>query len=276
MNTDRFSKTLTSADANNIVLLLSLPQELAYYEQFKAENIVEHAIILEDLHVKVGLFNLLEAGWEETNALASDAAVQAARAKIMTEGQKIYLEILTAKGNGPWEVGGEEILQNKNSIEQPWTLMPLFSTNATALLGENLKIGVRIANRAQGVGGGLKGSDYLRIFGSWRKVTTITKKKDDDEETLAARVVSVSSLLPNTPFELVPARINQTRRGLIIYNSSDSVAVISYGTAVSSSVYSAKINPDGYFEDSTLGWQGAYWALSQAQVTLNVTEVLAT
>ena len=196
MSTSRFSKSLTSVSANNIVTLLDLPQELSYYEQFKADNIVDHSIILEDLQCKVGLFSLLEADWPDVNALASESAVEAARAKILKEGQKIYLELYIAQGNGPWELQGEEILQNKNGLEQPWALMaPWFSTNETALLGEDLKIGVKIANKAQGVGG-LKGSDYLRIFGTWRKQTRIElKKKDDGVEALNYRIVALETLL---------------------------------------------------------------------------------
>ncbi|MEG4861232.1 hypothetical protein QUB75_27020 [Microcoleus sp. K1-B6] len=196
MSTARFSKSLTNVSANNIVTLLDLTQELAYYEQFKADNIVDHSIVLEDLQCKVGLFSLLEADWPNENALASESAMEAARAKILKEGQKIYLELYIAKGNGPWELQGEEILQNKNGLEQPWALMaPWFSTNETALLGEDLKIGVKVANKAQGVGG-LKGTDYLRIFGTWRKQTKIeSKKKDDGIEALHDRISALETLL---------------------------------------------------------------------------------
>ncbi len=190
-NSGTFIRSLIPADSNNIVTLIDFNQVLAPYQEFTIENIVEHSIILEDLQCKVGLFSLLEAGWPQVNALASESEVEAEQAKIKKEGQKIYLGIYHAYGNGPWVKKGEEILQNKNSLEQPWALMaPFFSTNETALLDEDLKIGVRVEAKAQG-SGGLKGSDYLSIFGSWRKATNIRKKKDDGIEALNARIASL-------------------------------------------------------------------------------------
>ena len=188
-NTGTFITTLLPLDANNIVSILDFNQILTPYKEFEIDCIVEHEIILEDFQVKVGLFSLLEAGWIEVNtSLASDSAIQAADAKIKKEGQKIYLGIYHAYGNGAWVKKGEEILQNKNSLEQPWALMaPLFSTNTTALLDEDLKVGVKVEPKAQGVGG-LKGSDYLTLFGSWRKQTSIRKKKDDGIEALKSQV----------------------------------------------------------------------------------------
>lgn len=189
-----FLRSLLSADANNIVTIVDFNQILSPYKEFEIDYIVSHAIILEDFQVKCGLFSLLEADWPQTNALASESSTEAEQARIKKEGQKIYLDIFHAYGNGPWIQKAEEILQNKNSLEQGWALMaPAFSTNETALIDEDLKIGVRVASRAQGVGG-LKGNDYLRVFGSWRKVTNFRKKKDDNE-ALADRISALESLL---------------------------------------------------------------------------------
>lgn len=191
MNSDWFAVTLRPADANNIVLLLDFNQILSVYEPFKTDNIVEHTIALEDLHAKIGLFSLLESGMppnDINNALASEAADAAAWAKINREGQKVYLELYVAKGNGPWILRGEEILQNRNSIEQPWSLMRLLGSNPATLMGESIKIGVKIASKAQGVGG-LKGNDYIHLSGTWRKNTVIEpKKKDDSIEALNNRI----------------------------------------------------------------------------------------
>jgi len=188
-NSATFVRRITAADSNNIILLLDFNQILAVYQEFAADNIVEHTILLEDFQCKVGLFSLLEAGWpDKVTALSSESDQEAAQAKIKKEGQKVYLGVYHAYGNGPWIQKGEEILQNKNSLEQPWALMaPFFSTNETALLDEDLKIGVRVEPKAQGIGG-LKGTDYLSIFGSWRKKTSICKKKDDGIEALQAQI----------------------------------------------------------------------------------------
>lgn len=189
-----FLRSLLPADANNIVTIVDFNQILSPYKEFEIDYIVSHAIVLEDFQVKCGLFSLLEADWPKTNALASESLTEAEQARIKKEGQKIYLDIFHAYGNGPWIPKAEEILQNKNSLEQAWALMaPAFSTNETALIDEDLKIGVRVSSKAQGVGG-LKGNDYLRIFGSWRKVTNFRKKKDDNE-ALADRISALESLL---------------------------------------------------------------------------------
>jgi hypothetical protein len=203
-NSGTFIKSLQPADANNIVLLIDFNQILAPYQEYAVDNIIEHTIILEDLQAKVGLFSLLEAGWEDTNALASRSAEEAALAKIKKEGQKVFLGIYHAYGNGPWIKKGEEILQNKNSLEQPWALMaPFFSTNVTALLDEDLKIGVKIESKAQGVGG-LKATDYITIFGSWRKNTAILRKKKDDTEAVWAAIEALELALAGRLTE-VPA-----------------------------------------------------------------------
>lgn len=187
-NSGRYSITLSAANANNIVMLLDFTQILSQYESFKIDDIVEHTIAIEDLHARVGLFSLLEASWPNTTALASEAEQEAARAKILKEGQKVYLELYIAQGNGPWKLEAEEVLQNKNGLEQPWSLMGLIGSNLTALLGEDIKLGFKIASRAQGIGG-LKGSDYVRISGTWRKNTNIEpKKKEDGIEALHDRI----------------------------------------------------------------------------------------
>lgn len=190
-----FVRPILPVDANNIVTIVDFNQILMPYREFEIDWIVSHAIILEDFQVKCGLFSLLEADWEQTNALASESSIQAEQARIKKDGQKIYLKIFHAYGNGPWIEKAEEILQNKNSLEQPWALMaPAFSTNETALIDEDLKIGVQVSSKAQGVGG-LKGNDYLRIFGSWRKVTNFRKKKDDGVEALQSRIAALETLL---------------------------------------------------------------------------------
>ena len=191
-NSGTFIRTLAPADGNTIVTLVDFNQILMPYQQFVADNIVEHSIVLEDLQAKVGLFSLLEAPWpDDVNALSSEAAQQASYDKIKKEGQKVFLEIFHAYGNGPWISKGEEILQNKNSLEQPWALMsPFFSTNETAIIDEDLKIGVRVVNKSQG-SGGLKSNDYIKIFGAWRKQTNIRKKKEEDLEVLWAELESL-------------------------------------------------------------------------------------
>jgi hypothetical protein len=275
-NSGTFIRRILPADANDIVLVADWNQILLPYKECELDFIVEHTIILEDFQAKIGLFSLLEAPWANTNALASDTHKEAELARIKTEGQKIFLGIYHAYGNGPWVKKAEEVLQNKNSFEQPWALMaPLFSTNTTAMLDSNLKIGVRIENKAQGVGG-LKGSDYITIFGAWRKVTNLqSKKKDDDAEALTARVVSLHSE-PNISFELAPPR-NGNRRGFSIYNCGIGSVFISYSQAVSLSVYTVRIDSKDYFEISITGlkWQGSYWALGESEATLNITELLA-
>jgi len=197
-NSHRFSRTLTAADANNIVLILDLNQKLIEYEQFKPDHIVEHTIILDDFLARSGLFSLLEPTLPKVDvppALISDEQKEANYDKMVTEGQKVFLEIYIAEGNGPWELQGEEALLNVNSLEKPWPLLaPLFGTKTTATLGENLKLGARIAPKAQGVGG-LQGTDYIRLMGSWRKDTQITKKKDDSIESLLTRIEALETLL---------------------------------------------------------------------------------
>lgn len=195
LDSGTFVKTLLPADGNNIVTILDFNQIFGSWKEYEAEYIVKHLIILEDFQAKIGLFSLLERGWLETNALASQSAENAALDKLKKEGQKVYLEVFHAYGNGPWQSKGEEILQNVNSLEQPWALMsPFFSTNETALLDSNLKVGVRIASKAQGIGG-LKGNDYIRLFGSWRSNSSREKKKDDGVEALNARMAMLEALL---------------------------------------------------------------------------------
>jgi len=176
-NSGTFIYNLLPADANNIAVLFDFNRILAPYQEYTVDNIVEHTIILEDLQAKVGLFSLLEAGWPDVSELASQNTQENALAQIKKEGQKVYLGIYHSYSDGPWVKKGEEVLQNKNSLEQPWALMaPFFSTNETALLDEDLKVGVRVENKAQGTGG-LRANDYLTINGSWRKITNIRKKK---------------------------------------------------------------------------------------------------
>lgn len=275
-NSGTFIKTIVPADTNNIVVVADWNQILWLYKECELDFIVEHTIILEDLQAKIGLFSLLETPWPNSNAISTDNEKQAEIARIKTEGQKVFLGIYHAYGNGPWIKKAEEILQNKNSLEEPWALIaPVFGTNSTAMLDANLKIGVRIENKAQGVGG-LRGSDYVTIIGAWRKVTNFQHKKKEDDIELAQRArVFSETLTPNTPIELVPARTDGSRRGLLIYNRSSSIVYISYNQDVSPSVYSIKLNPDDYFEDSTskLNWQGSFWAVGSTG-TLNITELL--
>jgi len=190
LHSGTFVRTISPADGNNIVLILDFNQILSQWKEFEADYIVKHLVVLEDFQAKVGLFSLQEADWPNTNALASQSAENAEDARIKKQGQKVYLEIYHAWENGPWQIKGEEILQNKNSLEMPWGLMaPFLSTNPTALLDATLKIGVKIASKAQGIGG-LKNQDYIRLFGSWR-VQSSREKKNNGNEELAAAIESL-------------------------------------------------------------------------------------
>lgn len=283
-NTGTFVKTVLRADANNIVGLIDFNQALSQYRQFEANAVVEHAIVLEDFQVKVGLFSLLEAGWPETNALSSDADKEAKLAKIQKEGQKIYLGAYVAYGNGPWIKRGEEILQNKNSLEQPWALMaPFFSTNETALIDEDLKIGVRIEPKAQG-NGGLKGEDYLTFFGAWRKVTGITNRErlinpqppvtKQSANNISNSGTTTSFPLTTSPTTIVNERQQQNRRGLVVYNNGSANALFNYGTSVSTTNFIVEILPTGYFADPT-GWQGpAVARATNSPTKINVAEII--
>jgi hypothetical protein len=282
-NSGTFIKTLVPADANNIVTLVDFNQLLSGYRfLIEAGVIVEHAIVLEDLQAKVGLFSLTEAGWPNTNALSTDAQKEAELAKIKEEGQKIYLGCYHAYGLGSWEYKGEEILQNKNGFEQPWALMsPYFSTNETALIDEDLKIGVRVEPKAEGIGG-LRRNDYITIFGAWKK---LTNKENVRMLTNPASLISNSTNSPATSTGAIkndlttataliaPDRTGtKIRKDLFLYNSGSDSILINYGTTVSSTIYTAEILPTGSWRDFANS-QGPLSARAKnSTATLNVTE----
>lgn len=286
-NTGTFIKTLRPADGNNIVTVADFGQILSGYQfLIEAGVLIEHAIVLDDLQAKIGLFSLAKAGWPETNALSTDAQKEAELAKIKEEGEKIYLGCYHAYGSEPWEQKGEEILQNKNGFEQPWALMaPLFSTNETALIDEDLRIGVRIEGKAQGVGG-LKNNDYIRIFGSWKK----SSNKENIQMLTNPNTVPLNST--NSPanssgavkHDLTVTQIlvasdrtaTKNRKDLFLHNASSSAdsVLINYGTTVSSSVYTAEILPGGSWRDFANS-QGTVSARAKTTTaTLNVTEFI--
>lgn len=285
-NTGTFVKTVLPADGNNIVTIADFNQILAPY-QFLVEAgvIVEHAIVLEDFQAKIGLFSLSEAGWPNVNAISTDAQKEAELAKIKKEGQKIYLGCYHANGSGgSWQKKGEEILQNKNGLEQPWALMsPYFSTNATALLDEDLKIGIRIEPKAEG-NGGLKQGDYITVFGAWKKITN----KENIQMLTNPNIAQANST--NSPANSSGAVKNdltvtsnlvasdrtttKNRKDLFLYNASSSPdsVLINYGTTVTSSVYTAEILPGGSWRDFANS-QGPISARAKTTTaTLNVTE----
>jgi hypothetical protein len=284
-NTGTFIKTVLPADGNNIVTIADFNQILAAY-QFLVEAgvMIEHALVLEDFQAKVGLFSLSEAGWPNVNAISTDAEKEAELAKIKKEGEKIYLGCYHAYGDGSWQKKGEEILQNKNGLEQPWALMaPYFSSNPTALLDENLKIGIRVEPKAEGTGG-LKQGDYITVFGTWKK---ITNKENIQMLINPNTAVSNSTNSPANSSGAVKNDLTVTssliasdrtatknRKDLFLFNASSSPdsVLINYGTTVSVSAYTAEILPGGSWRDFSNS-QGSMSARAKATTaTLNVTE----
>jgi len=284
-NTGTFIKTLLPADANNIVTVVDFNQILSAYQfLIEAGVMIEHAIVLEDFQAKVGLFSLIEAGWPNVNAISTEAQKEAELAKIKKEGQKIYLGCYHAYGNGSWQKKGEEILQNKSGIEQPWALMaPYFSTNTTALLDEDLKIGISVEAKAEGVGG-LKQGDYITVFGSWKKssnkenipmLTNPTVTQSNSTNSPASSTGAVKNDLTTAPVIIVSdRRSTKDRKDLFLFNASSSPdsVFVNYGTTVSSSAYTAEILPGGSWRDFANS-QGPISARAKTTTaTLNVTE----
>jgi hypothetical protein len=281
-NTGTFIKTLLPADMNNIVTVVDFNQLLSgYHFLIEAGLIIEHAIVLEDFQAKVGLFSLEEAGWPNVNAISTDAQKEAELTKIKKEGQKIYLGCYHAYGSGPWIFKGEEVLQNKNGFEQPWALMaPYFSTNETALIDEDLKIGIRIESKSEGIGG-LKGSDYITVFGGWRKVSN----KENIQMLINPFAASNSTNSPATSAGatkndlttaaalVAPDRTGtKNRKDLFFYNVGPDSVFLNYGTTVSPTVYTAEILPTGSWRDFANS-QGPISARAKfSTATLNVTE----
>jgi hypothetical protein len=273
------------ADGNSIVTIADFNQILAPY-QFLVEAgvIIEHALVLEDFQAKVGLFSLSEAGWPNVNAISTDAEKEAELAKIKKEGQKIYLGCYHAYGGGSWQKKGEEILQNKNGLEQPWTLMaPYFSTNATALLDEDLKIGIRIEPKAEG-NGGLKQGDYITVFGAWKKITNKENIQmlinPNTTQANSTNSPSNSSGATKVDLTVTPALIAidrtaaKNRKDLFLHNASSSPdsVLINYGTTVAGSTYTAEILPGGSWRDFANS-QGPISARAKTTTaTLNATE----
>jgi hypothetical protein len=284
-NTGTFIQILLPADGNNIVTLVDFNQVLSPYKFLtEAGVMVEHALVIEDLQAKIGLFSLTEAGWPNVNAISTEAEREAELAKIKKEGQKIYLGCYHAYGNGPWIYKGEEILQNKNGLEQPWALMaPYFSTNTTALVDEDLKIGIKVEAKAEGVGG-LKQDDYINVFGSWKKLTgkeniqmlinpTVAQSSSTNSPSSSAG--AVKNDLTVTPSLIAGDRTaTKNRKDLFLFNASSSPdsVFVNYGTTVSSSAYTAEILPGGSWRDFANS-QGPISARAKATTaTLNVTE----
>jgi len=286
-NTGTFIKSLLPSDGNNIVTLVDFTQILNVYQFLvQAGVIVEHAIVLDDFHAKVGLFSLEEAGWPNINAISTEAQKEAELARIKKEGQKIYLGCYHAYGNTAWEKKGEEILQNKNGLEQPWALMsPYFSTNETALIDEDLKIGVRIEPKAEGVGG-LKEQDYITIFGTWKKSTnkeniqmlvnptTVFQANSTNSPSASPGPGAVKNDLTTTGALILSDRTaTKNRKNLSLYNVGPDSVLINYGTTVSSGVFTAEILPTGFWQD-TANYQGPIFARAKATTaSLNVTEL---
>jgi hypothetical protein len=286
-NTGTFIKILLPADGNNIVTLVDFNQILSPYRFLvEAGVIVEHALVIEDLQAKVGLFSLSEAGWPAVNAISTEAQKEAELAKIKKEGQKIYLGCYHAYGNGPWIYKGEEILQNKNGLEQPWALMaPYFSTNTTALVDEDLKIGIKVEAKAEGVGG-LKQGDYINVFGSWKKLTgkeniqmlvnpTFTQSSSTNSPSSSTGAVK-NDLSITSSLIASDRRSTKDRKDLFLFNASSSPdsVLVNYGTTVTSSNYTAEILPGGSWRDFANS-QGPLSARAKASnATLNVTEFI--
>lgn len=287
-NTGTFIKTLLPSDGNNIVTLVDFNQLLSGYQfLIQAGVMVEHAIVLEDLQAKVGLFSLAEAGWPNVNAISTDASKQAELAKIKKEGQKIYLGCYHAYGSGTWEKKGEELLQNKDGLEQAWALMaPLFTTNETALIDEDLKIGLRIEPKAEGIGG-LKGEDYLTVFGSWKKSTNkenIQMLINPNTQSAANSTNSPSNSpgggirndLSTTPAMIAVDRTTtKIRKDLFLFNASNSDSVlVNYGSTVSVSAYTAEILPGGSWRDFANSQGPISARAAKSTATLFVTEFI--
>jgi hypothetical protein len=284
-NTGTFVKTLAPQDGNNIIKVVDFNEILAPYRFLvEAGVIVEHAIVLEDFQAKVGLMSLTKAGWADVNALSTDAQKEAELAKIKEEGQKIYLGVYIAYGTKPWEYKGEEVLQNKNGFEQPWTLMsPYFSTNITALIDEDLSIGVRVEAKAEGIGG-LKGEDYIVVFGSWRKITgkeniqmliNPTLPQSNSTNSPSTSTGAVKHDLTTASAQIATDRTGtKTRKDLFLFNAGTDSVLVNYGTAVSTTAYTAEILPQGSWRDFANS-QGPLTARAKTNSTvLNVTEFI--
>ncbi len=201
-STDDFTRRITVADSNNIVTVLDMNAINSEYQIFESDYVVKFQVVLEDLKVTVGLFSLAEAPWPDTNALMSESATMAEIAKIRTQGQKISLQLYTAKGNGPWVYQSKVVLQNQGGEETHVPiLVPFLSTNETLLVGGDFKLGVRIEpiwNQP------LKVNDYLVVKGTWRQIVSFSKKKDDDVEALAARIAALELALEGRLINLPP------------------------------------------------------------------------
>ena len=188
-STGNFNRRITVADSNNIITVLDMNAANAKYQIFDQDYLVEFQAVLEDLKITVGLLNLLEAPWPDTNALMSESATMAEIAKIRTQGQKISLGLYVASGNGPWQYESEVILQNQGGSETHVPiLVPFLSSNETLLIAGNFKLGVKIEPKWNQP---LKLNDYLVIKGTWRQIVSFSKKKDDDVEMLSARIASL-------------------------------------------------------------------------------------
>lgn len=192
-STDEFTRRITSTDANNIITILDLNQINSEYQIFQQDYVVTFQTALEDLKVTVFLPSLAQAPWPQTNALMSESETMAEIARIRTEGQKISLQLYTAKGNGPWVYQSKVVLQNQGNEETHVpVLVPFLSTNETLLVGGNFKLGARVEpiwNQP------LKINDYLIIKGTYKQVVSFSKKKDDDLERLSARIETLELAL---------------------------------------------------------------------------------
>ena len=210
--TDDFTRRITVADSNNIVAVLDMAAVNSEYQIFESDYVVKFQVVLEELKITVGLFSLAEAPWPDTNALMSESATMAEISKIRSQGQKISLQLYTAKGNGPWMYQSKVVLMNQGGEETHVPiLVPFLSTNETLLVGGDFKLGVRVEpiwNQP------LKANDYLVIKGTWRQIVSFSKKKDDDVEALSARIaaleLALQDRLTNLPGGVILGRNGST------------------------------------------------------------------
>jgi len=237
-STDEFSRRITIADANNIVTVLDLATINSKYQAFEEDYVVEFQCALEDIKCTVGLLSLAEAPFPDTNALASEAQQNAEIAKVRTEGQKIALGLYTAKGNAPWVYKARVVLQNQGGDENHVPIMvPFLSTNETALVGGNFKLGVKIEpiwNQP------LKAQDYLVICGTYKQVVSFSSKKKDNLEAFKADIeglkLAIYGRLTDLPANILLGR--NTGTGVVEQIAQSTFAKLSEITVVTDAIIS--------------------------------------
>ncbi|NQE37528.1 hypothetical protein [Microcoleus asticus] len=83
--------------------------------------------------------------------------------------------------------------------------------------------------------------------------------------------------LTATPTTVLPDRgTAQNRRGLMVFNDGTANALVSIGTTISATNFTAELLPGGYFEDSPAApWQGPVLMRStNSPTSINVTELV--